>query len=609
MPDGVFLWSALAVRSLSRGLTNEDDLSELYARLEKMPRGLYELYKDMWSRLNEDQDLYMKEAARYFQLIIHWWRMPSHQFDGRCTPFHFLVSFDPSISRACLNHDKSSFPSDLEAACENLGKRVEIRSAGLLEHGDRGSIDFIHRSALEFLTDTPEGQQILAHDRSTATDLQSWLLQADVARAYLVFMKPPMTPVLNDGFCHKRRPVLTRFLEDLHLNWEDSALPGDVQITLLEACKRIVEVSLNQKPRYNVPLMDYVGFHASHGRHNSVIPFVLYPQFSPYAEIIRSRPYRSYLFVAAQMKLGGAILRESNPLWQVLGKAKVAGFILAEDPLLDFQDRVSSASAESRSHDETSTLAEEERTAVLVLFAALTYPWALSLPSELGNMEILRKRQALPKPRKMVDDFFHRYPHNEERILLLIYWPTTLLEDRGECRPSRDHWIIDIEWLAHRELDSYGLSERTGPEMHRFVLIECDAAYAAKLLTLGWTVGEESTDENKANIITDRDEIWRQPAGLKNNDAKLLAFLFGGHKRYKTPTNCEEANRVLSNLGNIRLAQDGTTFLIPGLQDSLNGIRERGNTLSEDDYCELLRANSFNNFVWEFMGNGKFSRN
>ena len=60
------------------------------------------------------------------------------------------------------------------------------RSAGLLEHGDYGSIDFIHRSALEFLTDTPEGQQIMAHDRSTFSELRSWLLQADVARAYLM---------------------------------------------------------------------------------------------------------------------------------------------------------------------------------------------------------------------------------------------------------------------------------------------------------------------------------------------------------------------------------------------------------------------------------------
>ncbi|KAJ4404464.1 hypothetical protein N0V85_004865 [Neurospora sp. IMI 360204] len=238
MSDGVFLWTALAVRSLSKGLTNEDDISELYARLEKMPTGLYALYKDMWSRLNEDQDLYKKEAAQYFHLVIHWRSMPSHRFAERCTTFHLLAALNPSISRAYLENDKASFPSDLEARCEKLGKRVETRSAGLLEYGDQGSIDFIHRSALEFLTDTPEGQQIMAHDLSTANDLRLWLLQADVARAYLVLTKALEYPA---AFMPDDANVYDLVL-DIQKNWDDSALPGDVQIMLLEACKRMAEV-------------------------------------------------------------------------------------------------------------------------------------------------------------------------------------------------------------------------------------------------------------------------------------------------------------------------------------------------------------------------------
>nr|CAD71130.1 conserved hypothetical protein [Neurospora crassa] len=245
MADGVFLWTALAVRSLFRGLTNEDDISDLYARLDKMPAGLYPLYKDMWERLNDDRYLYRKEAALYFRLIIHWWRMPSHRSDKLFTTFHLLAALDPSISLAYLNHDTASFPSDLEATCEKLGKRVETRSAGLLEHGDYGSIDFIHRSALEFLTDTPEGQQIMAHDTSTFSELRSWLLQADVARAYLMIMKT-VNPHFS-GHWHDVRPNVRdlyadHVVEDVHFNWDDSALPGDVQIMLLEACRRMVEV-------------------------------------------------------------------------------------------------------------------------------------------------------------------------------------------------------------------------------------------------------------------------------------------------------------------------------------------------------------------------------
>ncbi|KAK3500449.1 uncharacterized protein B0T23DRAFT_401863 [Neurospora hispaniola] len=267
MADGVFLWTALAVRSLSRGLTNEDDISELYARLEKMPTGLYPLYKDMWERLNEDQHLYRKEAALYFQLVIHWGRMPSHAFEKRCTTFHLLAARDPSISRAYLNHDTASLPANLEALCEKLGKRVETRSAGLLEHGDYGSIDFIHRSALEFLTDSPEGQRIMAHDTSTFSELRSWLLQADVARAYLMFMKPVNPHIFRHW--HSRCPDdsafdSTELMEDVHLNWDDSALPGDVQIMLLEACRRILEVDDIMYTRTRP--FDFAGSHAAHGR-------------------------------------------------------------------------------------------------------------------------------------------------------------------------------------------------------------------------------------------------------------------------------------------------------------------------------------------------------
>ncbi|EAA28157.3 hypothetical protein GE21DRAFT_8519 [Neurospora crassa] len=405
MADGVFLWTALAVRSLFRGLTNEDDISDLYARLDKMPAGLYPLYKDMWERLNDDRYLYRKEAALYFRLIIHWWRMPSHRSDKLFTTFHLLAALDPSISLAYLNHDTASFPSDLEATCEKLGKRVETRSAGLLEHGDYGSIDFIHRSALEFLTDTPEGQQIMAHDTSTFSELRSWLLQADVARAYLMIMKT-VNPHFS-GHWHDVRPNVRdlyadHVVEDVHFNWDDSALPGDVQIMLLEACRRMVEV-------------------------------------------------------------GDGIF---TPLW--------------------------ARSAE-------------------------------------------------------------------------------------------------------------------------LVVIECDTADAAELLTLGWARREAGTGENKAATVTDRDTIWRRAAGLKKSSPRVLAagrrthvYERGSHRStsshidLKSVTH-DDANRLLSQLENIRLTQDGRFFSIPELQDSLNEIWGRGNPLTQKEYLNLAGANSFNSFAVEYI--------
>jgi len=52
--DGVFLWVHLALASLRRGMTSGDEWSELRQRLEILPRGLQQLYQQMWLRLNED---------------------------------------------------------------------------------------------------------------------------------------------------------------------------------------------------------------------------------------------------------------------------------------------------------------------------------------------------------------------------------------------------------------------------------------------------------------------------------------------------------------------------------------------------------------------------
>lgn len=602
MADGVFLWTALAVRSLSRGLTNEDDISELYARLEKMPRGLYPLYRDMWERLNEDQHLYMKEAALYFQLVIHWWRMPSHSFDKRCTTFHLLASLRPTISLAYLNHDTASFPSDLEAMCERLGKRVEIRSAGLLELGDYGRIDFIHRSALEFLTDTPEGQQIMAHDTSTFSELRLWLLQADVARAHLMAMKSVESHISRNGdIVHPDGSNLyaEELVEDVHFNWVDSALPGDVQIMLLEACRRIREVNT----RYTKErALDFAGSYALCGYHNLVIPFVRYPQFSPHMDVIRSRPYLIYLFITSSLRLFPLLEPKTAYLYDILFpllfKAKVGEAILAEHPLFEFSEDVSSATREGCfSNDSGGQIsAANERTAVLLLLAALTSLscFGIEQTKQFAHLEILSK------PRKYVENFFQRYPHNEEKVLLQI-WKNS----------SRDmNWLIDIEFLGRR---SRRIAE--------LVVIECDTAYAAELLTLGQArQGEADTGENKAATVTDQDTIWRRAAGLKKTNPRVLVVGMKDKPRMHKggigattsgvleleSVTYDEANRVLSALENICLARIETSFLIPGLQDSLNEIWGRGNPLTEEEYQKLADANSFNNFASEFMRGFKY---
>ncbi|KAG6358726.1 hypothetical protein INS49_012245 [Diaporthe citri] len=68
--EGVFLWMILAVQSINRGLNNVETHTDLRRRVRNLPKGLNDLYKDMWERMNEDGDLYRESAALYFKLAI-----------------------------------------------------------------------------------------------------------------------------------------------------------------------------------------------------------------------------------------------------------------------------------------------------------------------------------------------------------------------------------------------------------------------------------------------------------------------------------------------------------------------------------------------------------
>ena len=53
--DGVFLWVHFSLKSLLKGMRNEDDVHELLGRLEDLPSGMEQLYYEMWKRLNGDE--------------------------------------------------------------------------------------------------------------------------------------------------------------------------------------------------------------------------------------------------------------------------------------------------------------------------------------------------------------------------------------------------------------------------------------------------------------------------------------------------------------------------------------------------------------------------
>ncbi|KAK5259567.1 hypothetical protein LTR99_003296 [Exophiala xenobiotica] len=220
--DGVFLWVALATKSLLRGLENHDTMEELEARLTKLPSGLENLYLAMWSSLGEDERFYRTEAANLLKMaLLHQetnWQRP-------LSLFALVVALEPDLVGTVLTTGKLPILRRLVVACERMEKRLPVVCASLLEvysfkigpwrvrahaediqsslrllrqNGDwsedqktdwnllhvihnRRGVDFVHRSAIDFLRDTETGRQILRYAALTDLEIYTRLLKGNFA--------------------------------------------------------------------------------------------------------------------------------------------------------------------------------------------------------------------------------------------------------------------------------------------------------------------------------------------------------------------------------------------------------------------------------------------
>lgn len=209
--EGVFLWLHLASRSLIDGIEKDDTEYILRQRLEEMPNELTKLYSDMWERMNGNSKLYREAAARYFNLLIlnrehmvnyyHW----VSDFEFRF--FHFMGATQTELQDIILEKQSSISAAALEQIWAVSVKDIRVRCAGLLElygtysdgedtpirdptlyefiRGQRSMcVQFIHRTAYDFIKDTEEGHRIRAYDSSSSDTLYLQL-----AKGHLIMAK------------------------------------------------------------------------------------------------------------------------------------------------------------------------------------------------------------------------------------------------------------------------------------------------------------------------------------------------------------------------------------------------------------------------------------
>lgn len=191
--EGVFLWVILVIKDLLRGITQRDDIFKLSKRLTQLPNNVVMLYEDMLRRAQPDREIYKCQAALYLSLAAH------RQFS--LIEFCFAINEDlrkDYLRPSVFDRDVSS---GIAIDCQTAMAQVCARTAGLLEVRGRINdlnptkelqlsdierslqnmkvyeefidykIHFVHRTALDFLKDTAQGQSMLESASTSDADI------------------------------------------------------------------------------------------------------------------------------------------------------------------------------------------------------------------------------------------------------------------------------------------------------------------------------------------------------------------------------------------------------------------------------------------------------
>ncbi|KAH6683967.1 hypothetical protein B0J14DRAFT_458323, partial [Halenospora varia] len=153
---GVFLWVEIVVKSLLKGIENDDDIAVLQQRVRLLPRDLEKLYVYMFSLIEK---IYEEKSSRIFQIVRAARIYRDHLHDEKLQnkplttiALHFAVSPERH-----LDVIKALSTSHFAAWEKKMDVHLNVHCAGLLESwkgssaGDNGTVHYLHRTAREFV--------------------------------------------------------------------------------------------------------------------------------------------------------------------------------------------------------------------------------------------------------------------------------------------------------------------------------------------------------------------------------------------------------------------------------------------------------------------------
>lgn len=210
--EGVFLWLILAIKSVNEGFGNDDSVETLRERIDCLPQGLDSLYKDMWARAGADNPAeYRQTAALYFKLVLA--SEPLLKFSNAFEVMLATTNLADRVLHAIADPSKLVREEDMLQQYRKVEKKLNIYCVGLIqtvvprhkwymravsdsswyghvydrifEIAVRTELEFVHRTARDFLTDTKSGREILEFDTSSRMSIECRLLHARLAKLAL----------------------------------------------------------------------------------------------------------------------------------------------------------------------------------------------------------------------------------------------------------------------------------------------------------------------------------------------------------------------------------------------------------------------------------------
>lgn len=204
--QGVFLWVFLVVRDLLEGLTYNDSIKTMRARLEILPEDLEGFFRHMFQTIPK---IYRGQTARAFQVAL------SRDYPLLLLTYACLddVEEDPDLS---LRIPRPFSDANISMKRDMMQRRLDGRTRGLLEIHQSSQtemffhfkIDFLHRTVRDFLQQPRELDPVFS--QSPEDERQTWML---LCHATLLLLKQtPNHPAWTAKFAIKCVPIL----DELH---------------------------------------------------------------------------------------------------------------------------------------------------------------------------------------------------------------------------------------------------------------------------------------------------------------------------------------------------------------------------------------------------------